>query len=411
MKTRHILWKKRIALLLMLCIAAVTVLAGCGANGAPAGQASVEAESAVQNEGTPAADSSAQKNTDKAPEIAGLTFTEHVKNDFATQFDIYKYEGGYAVFDIHDEGQFLLVPDGAEVPENLPDAITVLNQPKHIYLAATAMMALFTSMDALDVVTLTSLQESGWTFDEPKEALANGTMKFAGKYSEPDYEMLLEENCDLAIESTMIYHTPEVQEMIEELGIPVLVDRSSYESNPLGRAEWIKLYGVMTGHEEEAKAFFDEQKQVLSELDDFENTELTVALFYVSTDGKVVVRASTDYVPAMIEMAGGRYIFKDVTDESGRSSIPMSVEMFYDIAENADIIIYNSSIDSSVKTLDDLKAKDPVFENLKAVKEGNCWLTGGAMYQRTDIAASMIMDFHNLFIGNTEELVYLSKLS
>lgn len=407
MKTRHILWKKRIALLLMLCIAAVTVLAGCGATGASSAQTSAGAESSVQAE----TDTSGQKGADAAPEIAGLTFAEHLQNDFATQFDIYKYEDGYAVFDIHDEGQFLLVPDGGETPENLPDAMTVLNQPKHIYLAATAMMALFTSMDALDVVTLTSLQESGWTFDEPKEALANGTMKFAGKYSEPDYEMLLEEGCDLAIESTMIYHTPEVQEMIEELGIPVLIDRSSYESNPLGRAEWIKLYGVMTGHEEQANAFFEEQKQILSELEDFENTELTVALFYVSTDGKVVVRSSTDYIPAMIEMAGGRYIFKDVTDESGRSSIPMSVEMFYDIAENADIIIYNSSIDSSVKSLDDLKAKDPVFENLKAVKEGNCWITGSAMYQRTDIAASMIMDFHNLFVGNTDELQYLSPLT
>ena len=79
-----------------------------------------------------------------------------------------------------------------------------------------------------------------------------GTMIFAGKYSEPDYELLVSENCDLAIESTMILHSPKVQEMIEMLDIPVFIDRSSYESQPLGRTEWIKLYGAMLDKEEEA---------------------------------------------------------------------------------------------------------------------------------------------------------------
>ena len=39
----------------------------------------------------------------------------------------------------------------------------------------------------------------------------------------------------------MIYHTPEVKEQLEDFGVPVLVERSSYENHPLGRMEWIKL--------------------------------------------------------------------------------------------------------------------------------------------------------------------------
>ena len=53
-------------------------------------------------------------------------------------------------------------------------------------------------------------------------------MLFAGKYDEPDYELLVNQGCDLAVESTMILHSPKVQEMIEMLGIPVFIDRSSY---------------------------------------------------------------------------------------------------------------------------------------------------------------------------------------
>jgi len=62
--------------------------------------------------------------------------------------------------------------------------------------------------------------------------------------------------------------------------------------------------------------------------------------------------------------------------------------------------------------MDDLLAKDPIMSEIKAVKEGNCWSTGSSMYQRTDIAGDMIMDFHTLFTEENPEdkLVYLSKL-
>ena len=60
----------------------------------------------------------------------------------------------------------------------------------------------------------------------------------------------------LAVESTMILHSPKVQEMIEDLDIPVFVDYSSYESHPLGRTEWIKVYGAMLNKEKEAEAIF-----------------------------------------------------------------------------------------------------------------------------------------------------------
>ena len=75
--------------------------------------------------------------------------------------------------------------------------------------------------------------------------------------SAPDYETILENGCDLAIENTMIYHTPEVVEQLESVGVPVLIERSSYESDPLGRMEWLKLYGALVGKEDAACAAYD----------------------------------------------------------------------------------------------------------------------------------------------------------
>ena len=71
--------------------------------------------------------------------------------------------------------------------------------------------------------------------------MEEGDILYAGKYSAPDYELILDEGCNLAIENTMIYHNPEVKEKLEELGIPVLVERSSYESHPLGRLESVYM--------------------------------------------------------------------------------------------------------------------------------------------------------------------------
>ena len=42
-----------------------------------------------------------------------------------------------------------------------------------------------------------------------------GKIIYAGKYSEPDYELMLAANCSLAIESQMITHTPEVKEKLD----------------------------------------------------------------------------------------------------------------------------------------------------------------------------------------------------
>ena len=272
-------------------------------------------------------------------------------------------------------------------------------------------MAMFCSCNAMDHIRMSSIKENDWSFDEPREAMERGDIIYAGKYSAPDYETMFDEECDLAIESTMIEHTPEVKEMIEKLDVPVMIDRSSYEEDPMGRAEWIKLYGVLTDHQEDADAFFNEQMEKLKDLDDFENTEKTVAFFYLTADGKVVVRKSTDYVPKMIEIAGARYAFSDLEDDSDRTSVDMSVETFYEAARDADCIIYNGSIDKSVQTMEDLLGKDPIMKELKAVKNNNCWVTGDSMYQRTDIVADMILDFHKaLTEDDPSDLKYLQKL-
>ena len=369
--------KRKLLSLLLCLLLSAALLSGCGGGDSETGQGGSDA------------------NDRGIPEIAGLTYEKSVTFDYARCLAIDQYEGGYSLVDVFDDAKYLVVPEGGSVPKELDDSIQIIQLPlQHIYLGATAVMSLFDAIDALDHVSMTALKESGWTVDNT-----------------PDYELILAQGCELAIESTMIYHTPDVKEMLEELGVPVLVDRSSYESNPLGRTEWIKLYGVLTGKEEAANAFFEKQKESVAELENYSSTGKVAAFFYLTTDGKVVVRSSTDYVPSMIKMAGGVYAFDGVVDEDGKTSVSMTMESFYEKARDADYIIYNASIDSSVKTIEDLIKKDEVLKEFKAVKNGACYTTGSSMYQRTDVIANMILDFHKVFTGqDTNQLEFLEKM-
>ena len=331
---------------------------------------------------------------------------------YATQFAADFYEGGYALLTIGDDERFLVVPEGGGVPAGLDADIAVLRQPiDRIYLVATSAMDFFRALEGIDRIRLSGTDADGWYIGEAKEALAQGEMLYAGKYSAPDYELIVGEGCNLAVESTMILHAPEVKEQLERLGIPVLVERSSYESHPLGRMEWIKLYGALLGKEAEATDYFDGLMERLSPILEQENTGKTVAFFYITSAGAVNVRRSGDYIARSIDLAGGVYIFPDLeSGDNAQSTLNMQMESFYDGARNADILVYNSAIDGELTTVNQLLEKSAVLADFKAVQEGNVWCAGKNLFQESLGLGDLILDLHTVLTGGEGGLTYLHHL-
>ncbi len=355
-------------------------------------------------------------NTDgEAPKIGNLKYESTLELKYAEQFEVYNYEGGYSLIRIKDSADYLVVPEGGEVPEGIDEEIIVLEKPlDNVYMAATSAMALVNSIGGLDDIKFSCLEADGWYVQEAADAMNSGKILYAGKYSAPDYEMLVGQNCDLAIESTMILHNPEVKEKIEELGIKVLIERSSYETHPLARTEWVKLYGVLLDKQEEAEEVFEREVSIINELSDLENTGKTVAFFYINSNGGVVTRKSDDYVAQMIEIAGGKYIFENLGDpEKLTSTVNMQMEEFYASARDADYIFYNSSIVAEVKSIDELLGLSSVLADFKAVKNGNVWCTGKNLFQETDKLGSVIRDMNTILTTddeNLKELDYFFKV-
>ena len=386
--------KRIVPILIALCL-----LAGCTQAVPPAATASPTAP--------PEASAAPTAQSTEGPKLAaGLEITGSLELKYATQFTVDYPSAGGALITIGGSDRFLLLPEGMAAPAGVDGDVVILQQPlDNIYNAASSAMDFFVQLESLDKVCFTSTTYTNWGLPEVRTAMDADALLYAGKYSAPDFELLLEEKCCLAIESTMIYHSPDIKEKLEALDIPVLVERSSYEPHPLGRVEWIKLYGLLLGKEAEAEAFYEDQLAQVAQLSDLPSGDLTVAYFHISTARSVVVRKPGDYLSRMIELAGGKYVFDSLPgqEDSSLSTMNMDMEAFYAGAKDADVLIYNSTIDGELNTLSQLLEKSELLGDFQAVKNGNVWCSEHDLFQKSSAAAVMIRELNRILSGDAAE--------
>lgn len=419
-----------------------------------------------------------------APEIEDLTLISSEKNDVAEYFRLSVYEDASgAKYQLLETAgglhRYLIVSADAQVfnrksdhftaraseansanKEKKGDALelTVLQQPlMTTYVAASAVMAPLCDLGAVSQIRFSGLREEGWYVDEARTAMEKGSMLFAGKYSEPDYETLLREGCDLALESTMIYRSPEVIEKLSALGIPVYIDYSSYEPHVLGRLEWIRVYGALFGHEEKAQQWYALERDRIRAIqkdaetssgeasqsgksteksetktsrnskneassigsssgsagtDTTADLRPTVVYFYVNSSGQIQVRQPQDYIPELLELAGARYLAPDMSSLGGsrKSNVTVSLEDFYSSCRDADYLIYSATLDRPLSSIQELLGKNALFADFKAVKEGHVYTTDKDFYQLSDRMADFAEDVHRMLQGQGD-MHFLKKVS
>lgn len=394
---------------LLLCLTGLLCLHGCGSPpSASLSDTKTEQASETASEGSEQASETAFEAAEPA-----LVYERSMELTYAQNFKVDYYKGGYTMLTTTMDGaRFLLVPKGRETPEDLDETIRVLHRPvEDIYLVASSAMDMFCALGGLDAIAFSGQKEDGWYIGPAREAMRNGEILYAGKYNKPDYERIVSGHCALAIENRMISHAPGVVEKLESFEIPVMIECSSYEPHPLGRVEWVKFYGALLGKEAEAEQIFEKQAAILDKVSTSEKTGKTVAFFFVTSNGLIQVRRSDDYVPRMIELAGGTYIFDSPGDaQAKRSTINMQVEEFYAGARDADFLIYNSSIDGGVSSVKELVDKCGLLADFRAVQNGNVWCTTNDMYQQSLSVGYLIEDIHAMLQGEKEQMHYLFPL-
>ena len=163
------------------------------------------------------------ENVQAAVNYADLEKQEAWNLSIFAQFSVDEYSDknshDYKLITIENSGKFLVVNENEQAPDNVPEDVTVLKRPlDNIYLVASACMDLICKVDGTSSVKFTGTKQKDWYVQDAVEAMESGSLTYAGKYSAPDYESLLNSGCDLAIENTMINHNPEVKESLKSLG-------------------------------------------------------------------------------------------------------------------------------------------------------------------------------------------------
>lgn len=343
---------------------------------------------------------------------AALTVTGHMELEYATQFTVDFCEGGYSLITNGDGARFLTVPEGAAVPEGLDADIVPLQLPlSNLLISSTPVVSLINAIGALDAVSMTTQEYSGWYIEDVKAAMDAGKLAYIGSYKEPDFETLASNPPPFSVFSTMLDSVPDVAEKLTELGIPFMRDLSSAEGHPLGRMEWIKLYGLLVGREAEAQAHFDAQKALVESVSG-QSTGKKVAMFYITSKGDLYTRKAGDYMVKMLELAGGEYAMPDLApDKSGTQKV--EAEEFYAQAGDADFIVYIWSLGGKPDTMEAFLSRSEILKDFKAVQEGSVWFTTPDYFQISDTLGAMILDF-NKMLTNTDDTVtqftYLFKL-
>ena len=117
--------------------------------------------------GSPSSDFRNDFNTvnlqDNKTEVS-LVYESSMKLQYAENFTVDYYEGGYTMLTTTMDGQrFLIVPEDKEIPINLEKDIVVLQRPmKNLYLVASAVMDMFSELNGLDAITFSGQKKENW---------------------------------------------------------------------------------------------------------------------------------------------------------------------------------------------------------------------------------------------------------
>lgn len=368
-------------------------------------------------------------------EYSQLTSTGKEENTFAELFSIEhlkdENEKAYSKIEVFDKEKkldtsWLLLPEGVDKVSGAPAGVNIMTfrDRQNIMVSSASTMALINAMDALSKVPMTTA-DTTWRIQEIKDAIDKGTVKEVGKYSKPDYEQIIsigaEKHVTFAVFSTMLDSVPDVYDQLTKTcNLRIMRDQSSYESHPLGRTEWIKIYGEIFDMRDKSDAVFNGQVEILNETSSKINVpeaeRKTVLIFYTtSTKDTFYVRNAADYVTELVNLGGGKQVAEIGPGKSGNTKMPQ--ESFIQECSQADYVLYNwtsgaSGVkDESLQGLIDARLGD-WFKDFKAYKEGNVWRTSNDFYQKMDKMGEMVADIYKMLYGEnvSDTLTYVNRL-
>ena len=206
-----------------------------------------------------------------------------------------------------------------------------------------------------------------FTIEEVKEGVKNGTIENVGTSAAPITEKIISISPDAIIVSA--YQNSKFDNL-EKLGIPVIQCADYMETSPLGRAEWIKLFGFLFNEQAKADSIYNAVREQYNDMKQLvAGVEKKPKILSENiVNGTWYVPGGNSYMAHLFSDAGGEFAWND-TPTSG--SIPLDMPQVLDKAHDADIWLIKS-FDAKMN-YNKLKAQNELNAEFEAFKKQKVW--------------------------------------
>lgn len=305
---------------------------------------------------------------------------------YATGLEIYRYNG-YSVVKVTrpwpeaiESFTYVLQQKNAKVPDSLAGYKAISVPIKSVIATSTTHIP---SLEMLGVEnTLVGFPGTEWVSSEKTRALIDsGKVKEAGANESLNTEVMLDLMPD-AVVAFAINSTNKTLTTLEQSGLKVLYNGDWTEQTPLGKAEWIKLFGELYGLQDKADAAFANiEKDYLEAQKLAQNiTKKPTVMAGAMLNDQWITRGGGSYEAQFLKDAAANYLWADTNDTG---SLSLSFEVVLEKAQDADFWIGPSQFTS----LKEMLAANPHYAQFKAFKTKKVYSfstkkgkTGGLLY-------------------------------
>ena len=342
--------------------------------------------------------------------------------EYASGLSIVKQEG-YSVVTVtnpwpnaNKKFTYILKEKEGKVPDSL-QAYTTINVPLETVVVTSTTNIPYLEM--LDVENkLVGFPHTDYISSEKTRILIDkGIVKNVGQNEKLNIEQLIDLAPDLIVTFGVDNNNP-MLDNLKKSGLNVMIQADWMEQSPLGKAEWIKLYGALFGKEDKAKELFDKIVESYNQAKKLvaEKPATTTVLYGSMYEDVWYVAKGNSWVAQFMKDAKSNYLWADL---KGTGSEGLSFEKVLDKAKTANVWIASGSF----LTLAELEKANPHYSEFDAFKnksiytlESKFGATGGTIYyelspSRPDLVLKDYIKIFHPDLLPSYEFTFASKLN
>jgi iron complex transport system substrate-binding protein len=364
---------------------------------------------------------SCKNNNSNHPEETRILQKESLEIKYAKGFEINSFEG-YKTITLKNPWpgtsktfKYALVKKNTSLPNRESyDAVVEVPLKRIVVTSTTHIPSLEMLGETEALVGFPSLDYI--SSEKTRQRISEGKIKELGKNEDINTEILIDLAPDAVI-GFAIDGNNSTFATIEKTGIPVLYNSDWTETSPLGKAEWIKFFGVLFDKEKVADSIFqsiESEYFLAKKIASKAKSTPTVISGAMYKDVWYMPQGDSWGAKFIID-ANGNYLWKD---EQGTGSLSLSLESVLEKGNEAEVWIGPGQF----TTLDEMKNANNAYAQFAAFKSGNVYSyslkkgkTGGIIYfelapNRPDLVLKDLIKILHPELFPNHELYFFDKL-